>query len=268
MPQLANDLWSLAIGGHPEIDPADLAAAVQEQVAAEEPLDYRTRLLIRDSINALRDYWGQRRVEEWLSQAAHRDVLETICREEFERPGFTLIRRRLMEKTQPDAIRGVFTEIGSHLRESVRMNVGGSSALILPGYLAWHTEGIDVVDEVPEPVRTQYALLEDLKKRYGLLLAHFGSHYLPTGWENRLQYFDDFDELHVHLVDPVDIFVGKLFSKRSKDIDDLRMVAPLLDKAAIVQRFLSSTTELRKDPNLLPLAQKSWSIVFGEALPQ
>ena len=28
--------------------------------------------------------------------------------------------------------------------------------------------------------------------------------------------------MHVYLVDPYDIFVGKLFSKRSKDLDDLR----------------------------------------------
>ena len=48
------DLWSL-VRGRPQIDPRDLADAVVNQ-AAEESLDYRTRLLIRDSVEALRAY--------------------------------------------------------------------------------------------------------------------------------------------------------------------------------------------------------------------
>jgi hypothetical protein len=52
----ARDLWEL-VWGKPQIDPADLAAAVEEQ-AREEGLDYRTRLLIRDSVEALKGYWG------------------------------------------------------------------------------------------------------------------------------------------------------------------------------------------------------------------
>ena len=50
------DLWSL-VRGRPQIDPHDLADAVAAQAAAD--LDYRTRLLIRDSVEALRGYWGQ-----------------------------------------------------------------------------------------------------------------------------------------------------------------------------------------------------------------
>jgi hypothetical protein len=266
MPGLANDIWSLVLGP-PQIDPNDLAAALQEQ-SGERDLDYRTRLLLRDSLDALKSYWGAQQFSHWLASCCSRDRLERIWQEEFEKPGFTLIRRRLVEKTNPSAIRELLTELGSRLRQAVRLNVGGSSALILPGYVVRHTEDIDVVDEVPRQVREQHALLDELKQRYGLMITHFGSHYLPTGWEQRLQFFGDFDGLRVYLVDVVDVFVGKIFSKRAKDLDDLRMLAPQLDKELLVRRLKDSTAALQKDAQLLQLAQKSWQIVFGEALPQ
>lgn len=260
--------WDLVFAG-PEIDPSDLARTLCLQAGAPSwQLDYRTRLLIRDSLDALRDYWGEARMETWLANANNRKALQEIWAEEFEKPGFTLIRRRLMDKTEPTAIRGLFAAVGKQVRESVQLNVGGSTALILPGYLARHTEDIDVVDEVPGPVRTQHALLEDCKQRFGLLLTHFGSHYLPEGWQRRLQYFDSFGDLKVYLVNVYDIFVGKLFSRRVKDLEDLRLLVPQLDKEIIVQRFKESTAALQKDPRLLPLAQASWSTLFGEALPQ
>lgn len=265
MPGLASDLWSL-VYGRPEIDPKDLAIAVREE-AARKDLDYRTRLLIRDSVDALKVRWGPARVRDWLTQDPAGKCIEAICREDFERPGFTLIARRLMEKTEPNAIKDLLRELGTHVHRPLRLNIGGSAALILPGYMSRHTEDIDVVDEVPQEIRTQYSLLDEFQKRYGLLVAHFGSHYLPTGWANRLHYFDEFGELRVYLVDVYDIFLGKLFSRRAKDLDDLRMLAPQLDKANLVQRLKDTTAALQKDPNLLPLAQKSWYIVFGEAFP-
>jgi hypothetical protein len=263
---VAKDLWSLIWRG-PEIDPGDLATAVQQQ-AAQPNLDYRTRLLIRDSVEALKGYWSSERVGDWLATCPIRDRIENICREEFERPGFQLIGRRLMEKTNPTTIETLLRELGSRIHRPVRLNIGGSAALILPGYVSRHTEDIDVVDEVPSEVRTQYALLDEFKQRHGLLLTHFGSHYLPTGWANRLHYFGEFGDLRVDLVDVYDIFLGKLFSKRPKDLDDLRVLAPQLDKERLVQRLKDTTAALQKDPNLLSLAQQSWYIVFGEAFPQ
>ena len=61
----AKDLWSL-IDSRIQIDPRDLTDAVEAQVASGD-LDYRTRVLIRDSLKALRHYWGQSRVEAWLA---------------------------------------------------------------------------------------------------------------------------------------------------------------------------------------------------------
>ena len=55
---------------------------------------------------------------------------------------------------------------------------------------------------------------------------------------------------------------GEVLALRFDDLD-------WLHKEILVQRFKTSTSALRKDPNLTALAQKSWYIVFGEeSLPQ
>src|SRR5438105_8024938 len=96
------DLWSL-VRGRPQIDPNDLADAVVQQ-AAEEPLDYRTRLLIRDSVDALAGYWGKQRVERWLTDCATHDKIDAICHDEYEKIGFPSIRKRLIAQTDPQTI--------------------------------------------------------------------------------------------------------------------------------------------------------------------
>src|SRR5438093_11616632 len=106
----SKDLWSLAFGP-PEVDPWDLAHAVERQ-ADREPLDYRTRLLIRDSVVALKEYWGQGDFERWLARCPVREKLATICGEPFERVGFSL-RERLMEKTDPEVIRQFLRDLGA-----------------------------------------------------------------------------------------------------------------------------------------------------------
>jgi hypothetical protein len=147
------------------------------------------------------------------------------------------------------------------------MHVGGSSALILLDLLSRKTEDIDVVDELPVSVRAEHALLQQLVARYGLRLAHFQSHYLPQGWQQRLRSFGRFGRLDVHLVDPIDIFVGKLFSSRMKDRDDLRALSPQLDRSAIVDRLSSSANTLAADPTLKANAENNWYIVYGQQLP-
>ena len=229
------DLWSL-VRGRPQIDPNDLADAIVHQ-AAEEPLDYRTRLLIRDSVNALRAYWGANRVERWLTKNAGSNKIRVVCEDEFEKVGFPAIEKRIMEKTDPDTIEQYFREISRRVQRKMRLPVGGSAALISPGLLVCHTDGIDVVDEAPQELRPRRQLLEELKQRYGMMLAHFQQHYLPTGWHNRLHFHAAYGELEVHYVDPIDIFLGKLTSIRTKDLDDLRILAPQLDKSTIVQRL-------------------------------
>ncbi len=126
------DLWTLT-RGRPQIDPNDLAEAIAVQ-AAETDLDYRTRLLIRDSVEALKKHWGQMKWQEWLAGCAHKDKVEVICRDEFDKVGFPSLGRRLMEKTDPDLIRKFLDHLGRTLRQETRIYVAGSGALILPGF--------------------------------------------------------------------------------------------------------------------------------------
>jgi Nucleotidyltransferase of unknown function (DUF6036) len=259
-------LWSL-VRGRPQIDPRDLAEAVVTQ-AAEDDLDYRTRLLIRDSVEALKSFWGDQRVADWLAQTPVTDKIGTICADDFERVGFPTIVRRLMDKTEPQVVEQYFRELSQKVHKALRLPVGGSIALIATGFLTRHTDDIDVVDEVPKELRDEHGLLDDLQKRYGLLLAHFQQHYLPTGWANRLHYHDSYGDLDVYFVDAIDIFLSKLTSIRTKDLDDLRMVAPQLDKAAIIQRLKDTMQSALASDSLKERAKNNWYILFGEELPQ
>ncbi|MBI3822011.1 MAG: hypothetical protein HY289_04940 [Planctomycetes bacterium] len=260
------DLWSL-VRGRPQIDPTDLAEAVASQVA-EAPLDYRTRLLIRDSMQALGGYWGKPKLNSWLASCPTRQKIAAICDEEFEEVGFPSIRMRLMEKTDPDTVRLYFTELARHVRKPLRLEVGGAIALILPQMIVRYTEDIDVVDEVPRELRNEHDALDNLQKRYGLHLGHFQQHYLPTGWADRLHYYDSFDDLHVYLVDHYDVFLSKLTSIREKDFDDMRVLKPQLDKAVLAQRLKDTMQSAFASKDLKERAQNNWKTLFGEDLPQ
>lgn len=259
------DLWSLVLG-NPSVDPGDLAEAIRVR-ARDRVIDYRTRLLIRDSVNALRDYWGEETWAKWLDGNELRDDIEDICEEEFDKVGFPTLKDRLMEKTDPETIRQLFRDLSSHVCQPLRLPIGGSVALILFGYLSRATEDIDIVDEVPAALREQHKLLDEYRKRYGLLLTHFQSHYLPTGWEKRLHYFASFGLMQVYLVDVYDIFLGKLTSIRTKDLDDLRMLSPQLDKQILVERMKDTMTSSFADDELRKRAQHNWYVLYGEALP-
>lgn len=260
------DLWSL-VRGRPQIDPHDLADAVAHQ-AAEEPLDYRTRLLIRDSVEALRTRWGNSRLNAWLASCSTSTKIGSILRESFEEVGFPSIGMRLMDKTDPETVRIYLTELSRHVRKPTRIEIGGVIALILPELLARNTEDIDVVDEVPKEIREKHDVLDNLKKRYGLHLGHFQQHYLPAGWSNRLHYYDTFGELQVYLVDPYDVFLSKLTSVREKDFDDMRLVKTQLDKTILTQRLKDTMQGTFATESLRERAQNNWKTLFGEPLPQ
>jgi len=135
--------------------------------------------------------------------------------------------------------------------------VGGAIALILPGLLSRRTEDIDIVNEVPSALRAQHQLLALLSGRYGLELTHLQSRYLPQGWQQRLHSQEPFGQLHVSLVDAYDVFLSKLFSARIKDRDDVRMLAPHLDKATIMRRLHDTTQDLLAAPGLREKAEQN-----------
>jgi Nucleotidyltransferase of unknown function (DUF6036) len=250
----AKDLWSLA-WNYQWVDPEELRAAVEEQVIRQD-LDYRSRLLIRDSLKALRHYWGDERVEMWLKESPVGEEIETICRGPWDDDrGFSSL------------IRDYFRDLSRHVHRPLRLAVGGSVALILPGYLSRPTLDIDVVDEVPKELREQHGLLDDLKTRYGLELAHFQQHYLPMRWQDRLHYLDTYGELTVYLVDVYDVFLSKLFSIRTKDLDDLRALRPHVEKETLARRLHDTCGSMLVAESLRQRAEQNWYILYGEALP-
>lgn len=265
MPTQTKDLWSL-VKYRPQVDPDDLAEAIVAQIDANE-LDYRTRLLIRDSTQALESFWGKPRFHEWLLDSAKRKEIEAICAEEFERPGFPSLVERLMEKTDAAQIKSYLRELGQGASRSQRLDIGGSAAVIIPGMLVRNTDDVDIVDEVPKELREKYELLSDLKKRYGLQLGHFQRHYLPLRWESRVHFLDYFGPLAIYLIDAKDFFLSKVFSRRKKDLDDLRMLAPQLDKQALAQMLRDDCASALASEEMRQIAENNWYIVYGDPLP-
>lgn len=260
-----SELWEL-VWGKPQVDPTALIKAVERELD-EESLDFRTRLLIRDSTQALEGYWGSERLQQRLSRSPVREKIQAIRSENLGEPGFPLLKEQLMERTEPEAVKEYLRELGTCINEPVTLEVGGAIALILGGHLTRATADIDVINEVPSAIRSRQNLLNDLQMRYGLLLTHFQSHYLPTGWQQRLNYLGDFGSIKLYIVDVYDIFLGKLFSVRTKDLDDLRAIKPNIAKDHLVKQLLTTAQDFLKEPSLKKSAEKNWYILFGEDLP-
>ncbi|HLJ93519.1 MAG TPA: DUF6036 family nucleotidyltransferase [Gemmataceae bacterium] len=259
------DLWKLVLERH-EIDPADLAEAIEERTREGE-LDSRTRLPILDSVVALERYWGQKRHMAWMDTCPARQRIESILRQDWGEPGFPSLSRRVMDTTRPEQIWEFFRELGMHLHRNARLYIGRSAALILTGYLARVTEDIDVVDEVPAELRSEREFLDRLQERFDLGLAHFRSHCLPMGWQQRVHSLESLGYLQVYLVDVNDVFLSKLFSSRIKGHDDLRMLRPQLEKETVIRRWKRTTVSMLAAPPLRQRAADNWYILYGEVLP-
>lgn len=262
-----SQLWAV-VWGKSEVDPSALAQAIERELQESPTLDFRTRLLIRDSTRALEKYWGSERLQDWLDQSPFGTKIAAIQKEDLGEPGFPMLSTNLMDRTEPEIVKQYLRELGSQLNQPVTLHVGGSIALILSGVLTRATADIDVVDEVPAVVREKRDLLEDLQRRYHLLLTHFQSHYLPSGWEDRLHFAGTFGSLQIYTVDIYDVFLGKLFSKRSKDLDDLRSIKPHIDQKRMASHLRSHAQAFFADAALRENANHNWYVVFGETLPE
>ena len=272
MKQAVDELWSVATGV-PYVDAQTLACAVESAAESSEPFDYRTRLLIRDSLSALEAHWGRTRFDRWFGLLPSRERIEEATRPETFDPdpneiGFPSLKRRVMDATKIEDALAFFEQLSEHVRKPTRLNVGGSLALILRGLLSRQTEDADVVNEVPAELRNQHDVLNKLAERYGLSLTHFQSHYLPKGWEGRLRSLNTWGELEVYLVDPYDVMVSKLCSKRDKDLDDLRAMKPQIDRDKLKDRLIDSGQALVAEERLREAARKNWRLLFAESLPE
>lgn len=262
----SKDLWTL-VHHSQQIDPRDLTAAIEEQVNMGD-LDYRTCVLIRDSLKALRHYWGPQRVAVWLEASPAGQKIESICKREWDDDrGFPSLMRRVMDVTQPETIRQFLQEISSHAPPPARIRIGGAVALILAGFLLRRTDRVDLVDET----RADFALLPpihaEIENRYGLGFARFPPRCLPQNWQQRIHFLDSFGQLRVYLIDVYDVFLSKLTSKLEKDFFDLRELAFRLDKAMLASRLSESTASLFAASDLRQRAEHNWYVLYGEPLP-
>ncbi len=263
----ADELWRLTARGA-EIDPEALRQAVE--AALSEATDFRTRLLIRDSIRALEANWGKSRTQTWLDSLPFQSQLEAVRQstaDVSDEDAFPSLKGRIVTPTKPEDVKVFLRELSSLTKKPIEIYIGGSIALILAGHLSRHTEDIDLVDEVPRALREYPAALDRLAQRYGLRLTHFQSHYLPSGWKGRVDLIGVFGSLRAFAVSEYDVFLSKLFSPRERDRDDLRMLAPLLDRNRIVALMQADAQALLGEQKLREAAQQNWFILFGDALP-
>ncbi len=259
------DPWQL-VWGQPHIDSGTLAAALEDDLQRNPCPDYRTRLLVRDAARAIRSFWGAKRFAHWLSTSPAAEQIRAILNESFDETGFPHIRRRLVDSIGAMQVQQIFTLLGQNIHHRIEVYVAGSIPTLIEGLTARPTEAIDLVNEVPAEIRKQRAILRKIQTDYGLRLAHVQSHYLPAGWEDRRRFLGDFGGLRVYLVDAYDIFVSKLSSKQEKHKDDLRVLAPKLDRETAKQRLLGAGRAFLDDPRQRPQIEANWQFIYQEPL--
>ena len=241
-----------------------LIPALRRTAKLEPERDYRTRMMVHDALDALAGRLGAAEVQRRLSDdESGRSLLEDWA-QTFDKEGFWSIKLRLMEPTTPDVIRRMLRDLGQQVRKPTTISVGGSCSLILSETLLRQTEDIDVVDELPEAIRTDHELVNRLAARYNLRPTHFASHYLPNNWSNRTRYIGTFNKLSVRIVDPIDVLTGKMFSKRDKDFNDVQACWPQLDAEVLRDRLRFNTQDLRAEDRLRGAAEHNWYVLTGE----
>lgn len=255
-------LWAVTRRGRP-IDARRLLDALANVDAADvERADERTKMLVRDAAAALRRFPATA-----PDHAARLDRLPPFAAPSADcgDVGFPSLELRMIEPTDPDVLFQMLRDLGQRVRTRCSLTVGGSLALMVDGLIARQTDDVDVVDELPEAIRSDHALMHEITRRYGLKLAHFQSHYLVDGWQQRVRSLGVFGSIAAFRVDPIDVLVGKLFSARTKDVDDVRLALPLVDRQAFVDRLSTTTARWRADEKLHAAAVSNWYVITGEA---
>src|SRR4051812_9596769 len=114
------DLWEL-VTGKPQIDPQRLADALED---VRPGMDYRTRLLIRDSAQALEHHWGAERWSAWLAKSRSREAIDAVRQEGLQDFGFPHVEGALMDRTDPETVRQFLRELGMNARKPAERNIG------------------------------------------------------------------------------------------------------------------------------------------------
>jgi hypothetical protein len=259
------DPWKL-VWGQPFIDCQTLATAIEQDLAGDPCPDFRTRLLVRDAAFAIRSYWGSRRFTRWLATSPVGQSIRAILDEDLGQTGFPAIRRRLVDSIDLTRVSRIFDLIGRAIHVPIEVHIAGSIPTLIKGLTARPTGDIDFVDEVPEEIRRQRAVLRKIETDFGLKLGHVKSHYLPAHWQDRRRWLGDFSGLRVYVADEYDIFVSKLSSKKEKHQSDLGVLALKLDKEIARLRLLTDGRFFLDDPKQKPQIEENWRFIFQEPL--
>jgi Nucleotidyltransferase of unknown function (DUF6036) len=259
------DLWEL-IWGQPYIDAARLARAIELDLMDVAIPDFRSRLLVRDAVTAMRSFWGAKRFDLWLGASSAGESIRRILSEDLGETGFPFIRRRLVASIGSVEIKQIFDLLGRKIHDRVEVNIAGSIPTLIKGMTARPTADIDFVNEVPPEIRKQRGVIKKIEDEYGLKLTPVLSLYLPTNWEQRRHYLGDYGGLRVYLVDEYDIFVSKLSSAREKHKQDIRVLARVLDKQTAQRRLLKDGKVFLDEPLIRRRIEENWRFIYQEAL--
>lgn len=259
-------LWRIVTRSS-SISPKALLVRLANALRTPDP-DPRSIVLMRECFGALGRTLGRNFVAQKIAGHAETAVdlrlMQDITSHSIEPNKFPSILPRLIEPISAQNVIECLRDVSTQLRERVSIVVGGSSVLLLKHLIERATENIDVLDELPEELRDQHAVLDDIKARHRLSITHAASHYLPTGWNTRTWSLDKFGPLDVRVVDPIDLLVSKLFSKRAKDFRDVKDCWDLIDHAEFRQRLSQDTHLLRGNSEVLAAAVRNWFVLTGE----
>jgi hypothetical protein len=264
-PQQTHDPWEL-VWGQPYIDSQTLAAAIEGDLQRNPDPDFRTKLLVRDAARAIKSFWGPKKFGRWLEGSPVGGTIGALLTENLGKVGFHFIRRRLVASVTRDQIEQILELLGHRIHGRLEINIAGSIPTLLEGLTFRPTDDIDFVNEVPPEIRKQKPAVDQIKKKFGLVLGHVQSHYLPTNWMSRRRYLGDFGGIRAYLVDPLDVFVSKLSSKQEKHRDDLRVMAPKLDREKVKQRLLVDGKAFLDDPKDRRTIEDAWRFIYREPL--
>jgi len=248
--RFVSGLWDL-VSTQSELPPQQLAAALREQ--CQQGLDDpRTRQLAYECSLAL---------QGWNVE------IPQVPKGPEPTGKFASLQRRVNLVTTAEHILSFLREISLSLTVECEVIVGGASSLILDHLIQRATEDVDLVDEVPAPIRELRDTLQRAESIYHLHLAHFQSHYLPSGWQSRLTSLPSLRKLTVWRVSSLDVFAGKLFSRREKDLRDLAALRGAFAPALVRSHVEQFCSELLADAKLRSQFQDNWYVLYGEEFP-
>ena len=149
--------------GEPYIDCQTLALAIEQDLERDREPDFRTRLLVRDARQRFDPTGELGGLLSWLATSPVGQQIRTILNEDLGQTGFPAIRRRLVDSIDLTRLSRIFDLLGRAIHGPVEVHIAGSIPTLIKGLTARPTADIDFVDEVPEEIRRQRAVLRKIE---------------------------------------------------------------------------------------------------------